>query len=238
MSKLKDSIGFGEYSTRGDYHRSPNKKWLYYPIFMEKQNYVKKLCKNLNTEGSKFLDVGCGEGVLVDELSKSGIDISGLDLNYKSKLVKRGSILDIPFKANSLDVVLCLDVLEHIDYNGQKKALSEIKRVLKKGGTAIISLPNIGHIAGRFVFLLGGFSRTAAPERHIGERTYTEWKNLIGEELSVKDSKGLFPTFPLISLYTLASPKASLWLHRLENTLFGGWLQSFCFLSVFTASKN
>lgn len=48
-------------------------------------------------------------------------------------------IRDMPFEENNFDVVMCNHVLEHID--NEEKATSEIFRVLKKGGWAILQVP-------------------------------------------------------------------------------------------------
>jgi len=48
-------------------------------------------------------------------------------------------IRDMPFEDNSFDVIMCNHVLEHID--NEEKATSEIYRVLKKGGWAILQVP-------------------------------------------------------------------------------------------------
>ena len=52
----------------------------------------------------------------------------------------QGSIHNLPFQDNELDVVICSEVLEHLeDYN---KAIQEIHRVLKPGGYFLASVPS------------------------------------------------------------------------------------------------
>lgn len=235
MISLKEQSG--EYISKGNYHKKLDTNWKYYPVYLAKKKYILTKCLELNHKGMKFLDAGCGEGVIVDELNGSGVNIIGLDMNYHSKLVKRGDITKMPFKNNSFDVILCLDVLEHLDYITQKKALLEIKRVLKKGGTAIFSIPNIAHFASRFVFLFGKLLRTSAPERHLGERTASEWKSLLSENFKINYKFGIFPTFPLISIITFLTPKNSVFLHKFENILFGKLFSSYCFLLFFETEK-
>lgn len=235
MIALKEQSG--EYRSKGNYHKKLDTNWKYYPVYLAKKKYILTKCLELNHKGMKFLDAGCGEGVIVEDLNGSGVNIIGLDMNYHSKLVKRGDITKMPFKNNSFDVILCLDVLEHLDYITQKRALLEINRVLKKGGIAIFSIPNLAHFAGRFVFLFGKLLRTSSPERHLGERTANEWKNLLSENFKIKNKFGIFPTFPLISIMTFLSPKNSVFFHKVENILFGKLFSGFCFLVVFETEK-
>lgn len=60
--------------------------------------------------------------------------------DIESPLAKvKMDIHEIPFEDNSLDIIFCNHVLEHVDDDIQ--ALNEIKRVLKKGGWAILQVP-------------------------------------------------------------------------------------------------
>lgn len=87
------------------------------------------------------LDVGCGTGNLVSALRKLGIDAYGVEISkdaiglahpsVKPYLVL-GDITKIPFKDNSFDLVLTFDVLERIERDKIKKAISETIRVSKK----------------------------------------------------------------------------------------------------------
>lgn len=97
-----------------------------------------------------ILDVGCASGWFLAEVSKKykhadfyGIDIYGDAIYYAQKKYKKinFSVADahyIPFSKNSFDLVICTEVMEHVDYPGS--VLSEIHRVLKKEGKAIIEL--------------------------------------------------------------------------------------------------
>lgn len=69
------------------------------------------------------------------------IDYHACDLNPDrySKGVHKMDITDIDYLDNTFDVILCIHVLEHI--SDDKKAMSELYRVLKKGGFAILQVP-------------------------------------------------------------------------------------------------
>lgn len=226
----------GEYLERGDYHEKLDKKWLYYPIYKEKmvwvENYLTQIPKN-----SKILDVGCGEGVLVERFYKRGYNIIGLDLNYSSNIVKKGDITEMPFKGQEFDIVLCLDIIEHLNFDKQEKALTEIKRVLKDNGILLLSVPNLSHFASRIFFLFtGNLIRTSRIERHPGDRPINEYADLLNKSgFRILKRKGIFPTFPISSLLTYLFPSNVIWLHKILNTLFA--YPNWCFLNIMICRK-
>lgn len=124
--------------------------------YRARREMVTGLLKKYVRGGSKIkiLDIGCGTGGLLRELTECG-ECQGLDLSEEAleycrakglKNVGKGSAENIPFPDNSFDVVLVLDVLEHIEDDAA--ALKEIRRVMKNEGVAIITVP-------AFMFLWG-----------------------------------------------------------------------------------
>ena len=119
----------GEYAARGDYHRTLDPSWDYYPTYIAKLERVRRYLDALPS-ATRVLDAGCGEGVLVDEYA-GRLDIRGVDANYSSARVSHGSVTALPFPDASFDRALCLDVLEHLAYEEQPRALAELFRVLR-----------------------------------------------------------------------------------------------------------
>lgn len=107
---------------------------------------VKKYFK-IPRSRAKILDAGCGTGLLAKKLKSFGntwgIDISSEAIKYAKKRgikTKNASVNKLPFKKNSFDLVVSLDVLYHKQVN-DTKALKEFHRVLKPGGLVIIRVP-------------------------------------------------------------------------------------------------
>lgn len=105
------------------------------------------LKKYLKVENPLILDVGCGTGRTVIELSKIGktvgVDSSPEALEFCRKRglknIQLAKATNLPFRNNSFDCVTMLDVIEHI--KNDLKVLSEVKRVLKKDGIALFTTP-------------------------------------------------------------------------------------------------
>ncbi len=188
-----------EYARVGDYHKNLDPNWSYTPTYLQKMAFVSQFIQSL-PRAAKVLDVGCGEGVLVEEFRQKGWDIEGLDLNYESESVRRGDVREIPYPDASFDTVLFLDTLEHLAFEDQPKALSEINRVLKPSGYLVLSVPNLAHLNSRIRFLLKGrLDRTDVETNHIGERPLWEYEQLLKQRgYSVLQRVGTSFTLPLI----------------------------------------
>jgi SAM-dependent methyltransferase len=89
-----------------------------------------------------ILDVGCGRGTIKNFLPK-GTTYTGIDGAENSGADIVGDVHALPFKNESYDGVICTAVLEHV--RDVDKVISEMHRVLKKDGVAIITIPFIHH---------------------------------------------------------------------------------------------
>lgn len=108
-----------------------------------------------NEPGLKILDIGCGTGetlsFLKEYLDKPklyGIDNSQVAIDFAKKRghknIRKVNALKLPYKNNTFDYILLLDVIEHIE--NDLELLQETKRVLKKGGKIIITAPALQFI--------------------------------------------------------------------------------------------
>lgn len=105
-------------------------------------------------QGLRVLDVGCGGGFSCEFMARRGAIASGVDQSAKcikqaqehaaiSKLpieYQHGFAENLPYQPNSFDIVVCVDVLEHVA--DLRKTISEISRVLKPNGLFLFDTIN------------------------------------------------------------------------------------------------
>lgn len=116
----------------------------------------------------RVLEVGVGAGNILEQVSSDhrfGIDISDYILERAQERLGDSATLTkadaeaLPFEDDSFDRVYCSEVLEHVIDPHQ--VMSEIRRVLKEDGVAVISVPNENLInrLKRVVFATGPLGR-------------------------------------------------------------------------------
>jgi SAM-dependent methyltransferase len=104
----------------------------------------------------KVFEVGCGSGATLSHIKQSGLAswVGGMELVGDVVQAGKGNIdlllegnieeTDIPLDVASIDVILCLDVLEHLI--DPWVAVAKLKKYLKPGGIIIASLPNVRNL--------------------------------------------------------------------------------------------
>ncbi|MCH5197308.1 MAG: class I SAM-dependent methyltransferase [Oscillospiraceae bacterium] len=102
----------------------------------------------------QFLDLGSGLGRHSIQFGKNGFSVHCFDISEEAILRTKewakneglsfkyaiGDMLKLPYADGSLDCILCRNVISHTDTNGVKQAVSEIYRVLCKGGECYLTL--------------------------------------------------------------------------------------------------
>ena len=103
-------------------------------------SYWYQINEVINLKPKSVLEIGVGNKTVSDYLTKIGFRVKTCDLDKFLKPDVVANILNLPFKIDSFDVVLCAEVLEHLPFKNFSRALSNIHKVSKK--YAIITLPN------------------------------------------------------------------------------------------------
>jgi len=120
----------------------------------------------------KILDLGCGSMWLTKELRKRGYTCFAFDLDYPADIV--GDVKTYPFKRDEYDIVIALEMIEHVN------CFPEIKKMLKKDGLLILSTP-VPH----FDFLcwfneqIGFFQKRTSPHTNLFYLKSVPFKPLI-----------------------------------------------------------
>ena len=108
--------------------------------------------------GERILDIGCGVGTFAYHCAIAGAEARGLDYSensinmakqishgrYKLKNVDfiQGDAMNLSFKDEEFDKIVCADFIEHINEKEKDVLLGQIRRVLKADGLAVIFTPN------------------------------------------------------------------------------------------------
>ena len=136
-------------------------------IKLKELNFSKSTILKLVEVGS-VLDIGCGDGILLENLVKAGCKGVGIDISGEAiKICKQRGLncsqADIterlPFANNSFDSVILTDVLEHLFQ--PIDVLKEVHRVSKK--YVLISVPNFASLPARIQMLFGRVPENNTP---------------------------------------------------------------------------
>ena len=144
-----------------------------------------------------LLDVGCGDGRFTADAARRatavGVDVSRRALGHARALVPDARFVAcggaaLPFRSESFDIVTLLDVVEHIPDEHERAAITEARRVLRRGGRLIVSTNT---------------DRSAREMKHYRHYPLDRFRSLFSgfERLHLV---GLIPYFPTLRIWMAA----------------------------------
>jgi 2-polyprenyl-3-methyl-5-hydroxy-6-metoxy-1,4-benzoquinol methylase len=191
MTKTVPPTNFTKHTSK-----NPIQKFLIDNFFSSLISLIKPL------GAGSILDAGCGEGFTINKLIRNGIGnrIEGIEFSKEAisigkKLfpnlnIKQGSVYELPFKDKSFDLIICTEVLEHLEEPA--KAIKEMLRVTKR--YLALSVPN------EPFFMLCNFLRGKNLSRlgndigHINHWSSSSFKILLeNERIRIRKAKLPFP---------------------------------------------
>ena len=137
----------GKHSIRTDYEKLAHGYDARYPLPAEQETRGKALIALAGETGAhRILEVGCGTGHWLQGLTHTEAKIFGLDLSEgmlkkacvhgDGLLLARGSALNLPFAAETFDVIYCVDALHH--FGDPQRYLAGVYRLLRSGGVLAV----------------------------------------------------------------------------------------------------
>ncbi len=145
------------------------REYIHYPRLSSVEKYKKN---------GRLLDVGCATGAFMSSARMRGWEPFGIELSQVSARYGRevehldihvGTLFDAGFASGYFDVVTMWEVIEHLPT--PTGYLREVKRILREGGAALLSTPNVNSLTR---LIIGKKWEVISPEEHLhlfSERT-------------------------------------------------------------------
>lgn len=147
LIRKADEYGFAEPKKSG---------WVHYMLDTSRGKKIVEFLISYfdinDREDVRVLDVGCGFGGLLTAFKRYFDHVSGIEIVEERVLWAKkralgsevicGCATKLPWPDGWFGLVTSTDVFEHVSYRQQELIASEIKRVLKPGGNAFVSVPN------------------------------------------------------------------------------------------------
>jgi 2-polyprenyl-3-methyl-5-hydroxy-6-metoxy-1,4-benzoquinol methylase len=118
--------------------------------------FVTKFSSKYIHEADHILDAGCGVGSYLHQMTDRkgcfGIDLDAYAIKIANKYCINSefsvaSVLDLPFRDNTFNIVTISEVIEHLPSGTEKRAISEIYRILTHSGMILLSTPNYNFLS-------------------------------------------------------------------------------------------
>ncbi|MDD5166475.1 MAG: bifunctional glycosyltransferase/class I SAM-dependent methyltransferase [Candidatus Omnitrophica bacterium] len=183
MWRARNTIASADYDDRAFNSRIPLQR------FWQRRKY--KIICSFAGYPSRILDAGCGTSKVLGAFPQAvGMDIDFKKLRYNLSLgnaLLNADVRNLCFKDGVFDVVICSEVIEHIQH--QTQTFTELKRVLKKRGVLILATPDYSRASWLIIEWLykrvvpGGYADEHIS--HYNRRDLTEMMRGLGFKLEV-----------------------------------------------------
>lgn len=151
MWKLRNSLESADYDERAYYSIIPVQRY-----WQRRRHHI---AVSWARGSGRILDAGCGSSLIVQSLNNAvGMEFSFPKLRFLRRHgipLTRGSAFALPFKDGSFDCVISSQVIEHIPFD--EVLFTEMRRVLRPGGTLILGTPDYATIGWRLIEPTYGF---------------------------------------------------------------------------------
>lgn len=161
---------------------------------------VARLAHQVNP--GSILDLGCGEGYVLDALTDLGIDaaLTGVDMSDEAVAAARerldgraeilhGDIRDLRVDLEPFDLAMMLEVLEHLDEPADGlELLASMSR-----GPIIVSVPWEPFFRGLNLLRLKNIGRLGSDPEHVQHWTRRSFRRFVSERFEIVDSGRVFP---------------------------------------------
>lgn len=206
-------------------------RYLINPVRFNYFNRLLKINFRSGHNNRKALDVGCGGGFLSEELAKIGLNVTGVDPSKESIRIAQEHAINsglnveyrescgekLPFDDGIFDIVFCCDVLEHV--SEVHKVISEISRVLKRGGLFFFDTINrtmISKVVIIYFMQECRFTSFCGSDMHVWDMFIKpdELKTVLSQyNISLNDTKGIIPKHMspsiIVNFYRVSRKKIS-----------------------------
>ncbi|MDQ4122697.1 MAG: methyltransferase domain-containing protein [Acidobacteriota bacterium] len=207
------------------------------PIPLAHKSVHEKVAEILSGEKpGKLLDVPAGYGALALRMKELGFDSFACDLypeifRAEGIEIQQGNLnIRLPYDDASFDYVICVGGIEHVE--NPANAIREFSRILRSGGSLVISIPNVLNIEERLKWLFYGYTSHFKPRSkeaieevrkrypgmeeiglQISTLSYADMRYLL--ESNLFDVIGIFPDKPKRNSWLLLP---FVWLVRLVSS--------------------
>lgn len=129
---------------------------------------------------SSLFEIGCGNGYVAAELAQSGWQVTATEVSAEGVNVARAEYgssgvrfeeasiydLDLASRFNRFDVVLSIEVIEHLQY--PRELFRKSFELLKPGGTLILTTPYHGYLKNLAIAVTGGWDKHFGVDWDVG----------------------------------------------------------------------